>query len=607
MSNSHAQSSRRFRKTFLLLDPYDSYGVAIARHCLDRLGIRPVALFTDVSMRAFFRGTFPEIESDFFEERINIGGRDIVDLAQELALRYDIVGVAPYLEYHLERLAPVVDALDLDFNSSAVLARCRDKHALKSHLAASGIAVPQTRQVRSLSDAIAAQKELDRFVLKPNAGYSNQDVGFFDGQTDAATLAKHLERGQSFVAEEFVGGQEFSINGQVDEDGTPHVLSIFTGERTFANGRESVYRHAWQLRKSDTRFSPIAAYAMDIVRHLELVRIPFHLEVRLAEDGTPRLVDVGARLIGNELAFMLGRLHGGRLDAIELACRGYLGLDCAPRALDWAAYDEKTFVRVYGVSTREEVIATLEGVDAVEALPAFVRWVKKPAVGQKTDVTLDLNSLPFAVDLLVDGDEHEGRTIARQVEDAIRWNHPAPTFVEKARAEQTRLVGRLRPRAKMTVDNIAAIVKSRSARTDDDSGASAAASLAASRTHDDDTKQGFKKDLKQGLKRNLWPALSHVVKREREPSLRTWGFDVDGHGRLTYQGVDIATLASTHGSPLYVVLDDKLRQNALAYQSATSGAKVEVGFSYKTNPVPGLCARLHELGIGAECISPYEL
>ncbi len=268
MSVPNSQSPRALRRTFLLLDPYDSYGIAIARYALDRLGIRPIALFSDAAMRAYFRRTFPEIESDLFEDRINLEGRDVVTVARALAERYDIVGVAPYLEYHLEQLAPVVDALELPFNSAAVLARCRDKHALKSALAKRGVAVPKTRAVRNLDEATDAQAAFGRFVLKPNAGYSNQNVGFFDRQTDRLTLAKHLSLGRSFVAEEYVGGQEFSLNGQIDEDGTPHLLSIFTGERTFANGRESVYRHAWQLRTSDPRFAPLAAYAAEVVQNL---------------------------------------------------------------------------------------------------------------------------------------------------------------------------------------------------------------------------------------------------------------------------------------------------------------------------------------------------
>ena len=39
----------------------------------------------------------------------------------------------------------------------------------------------------------------------------------------------------------------------------------------------------------------------------------------------------------------------------------------------------------------------------------------------------------------------------------------------------------------------------------------------------------------------------------------------------------------------------------------TAAAEVDVFYSYKTNPVPAVLHRLHERGIGAEVISPYEL
>jgi diaminopimelate decarboxylase len=80
----------------------------------------------------------------------------------------------------------------------------------------------------------------------------------------------------------------------------------------------------------------------------------------------------------------------------------------------------------------------------------------------------------------------------------------------------------------------------------------------------------------------------------------TWGLEIGSNGTLWSSGVDLAAVAAEHGTPLHVVRADRLDANAAA-------AGGDVFYSYKTNPIPAVLARLHAHGIGAEVISPYEL
>ncbi len=92
-----------------------------------------------------------------------------------------------------------------------------------------------------------------------------------------------------------------------------------------------------------------------------------------------------------------------------------------------------------------------------------------------------------------------------------------------------------------------------------------------------------------------------------EPGL--WGLQVSGEGRLSYQGIDLPALCQRRGSPVHVVLAERLRLAAQAYQAVPPGHAVgaEIYSSYKTNPVPGVLRLLHDQGVGAEVISEYEL
>ena len=88
----------------------------------------------------------------------------------------------------------------------------------------------------------------------------------------------------------------------------------------------------------------------------------------------------------------------------------------------------------------------------------------------------------------------------------------------------------------------------------------------------------------------------------------TWGLEIGSNGSLWSGGVDgvggldLAAVAAEYGTPLHVVRADRLDANA-----APAVSSRDVFYSYKTNPVPTVLARLHAHGAGAEVISPYEL
>jgi diaminopimelate decarboxylase len=88
-----------------------------------------------------------------------------------------------------------------------------------------------------------------------------------------------------------------------------------------------------------------------------------------------------------------------------------------------------------------------------------------------------------------------------------------------------------------------------------------------------------------------------------------WGLTVNGAGHLCADGCDFRELARTYGTPLHVVNTDDLRANYDTFLGAfrREYPQVEIGYSYKTNPVPGVLQTLHGFGACAEVISHYEL
>lgn len=117
------------------------------------------------------------------------------------------------------------------------------------------------------------------------------------------------------------------------------------------------------------------------------------------------------------------------------------------------------------------------------------------------------------------------------------------------------------------------------------------------------------RQAKQLVKR----ALGGVVRHLRGPgdtlTPAQWGMTVTPLGHLAFEGVDLASLREAWGSPLHVVMAERLRQNVADFTAMNDGGRTrgEVYYSYKSNPVPGVLRFIHDLGIGAEVISEYEL
>lgn len=88
-----------------------------------------------------------------------------------------------------------------------------------------------------------------------------------------------------------------------------------------------------------------------------------------------------------------------------------------------------------------------------------------------------------------------------------------------------------------------------------------------------------------------------------------WGAAVSESGDLVLGGCRVADLVERFGTPLIVVDRDRLEADYERFDAAFASLypRVEIAYSYKTNPLPGAIAVLHELGAGAEVISHFEL
>lgn len=118
--------------------------------------------------------------------------------------------------------------------------------------------------------------------------------------------------------------------------------------------------------------------------------------------------------------------------------------------------------------------------------------------------------------------------------------------------------------------------------------------------------------LRTIVKRAVLRALNAHDKRDGAPLSQPaslWGLEADPAGRLVWDGCRLDELAREFGTPLHVVSRKRLEDNYRTFRDAFSSRypRVDVGYSYKTNPLPGVIRALHDFGASAEVISHFEL
>lgn len=427
---SRAPASSNAETEYLIQDPHHEYAARFIEHLYRTYGYRAVCFYTDRRERFFYQPDYRVLRSECIAASYDVSARDLSRFSAHVASAHSIAAVIPFNEPTVAPAVELARLLGLGWAQPDVMRRFHDKFALKDYIRANhpDVRMNASRRAESVADVLAARRDpaYRRFVLKPNNGFGNRSIGLFDQTTEARVLESYLGRlqGTPVVMEQFIDGDEYFINGQVDDRGEVCVVAIFEYVRVPANGRHNIDSETLLVSHRDPRFTGLAAYAQQVVRATELRRSPFHLELKVSGQG-PCLIEVGARLAGHGNALLCEDLHGPQLDLFALAAHYYLKADdFGPVPLDWDAYDASAVRYVHGVAERHERIYRLEGMREVESLPEFHKWVRKPLVGAYVEPTRDLLSMPYS--LILKGASQEQLTAATaKVRQILQINRSA--------------------------------------------------------------------------------------------------------------------------------------------------------------------------------------
>lgn len=391
--------------TAVLLDPYDWYAAQFIAHIYRDYRVRTVAVHRSWRTRLVMQPRCPVLNSDAVAAHYMLPPGPTVELARLLSRRHDVVAVVPHDEGAVLPLAELACELGLSWAQPDLLESFGCKSALKSRVQRCDPGV-RINLHASVADASAvrawvSEHGISRFVLKPERGSGNRDVAFFDAHASDDDVAAYLDAmTEPVLAEEFVDGDEYWVNGQVDEHGQVTVTGVGCYDRRPANGKPNVAYAGYGIPSDSDVFGALSTYAVQVLTALGLRRSPFHLEAKVDGAG-PCLIELGARFGGSLMARSSSWRHG--VDLVAVATAGYLpgsitGDRPAART-DWTRADAHLIAQVYGITSYRGMIAEVSGLAEMPREPGFCFWIKRPAVGDRVVPTLDLVQKPWALTL----------------------------------------------------------------------------------------------------------------------------------------------------------------------------------------------------------------
>lgn len=237
-------------------------------------------------------------------------------------------GVVAGFEYTVPEAADLARALGLPALSRETTEAVRQKDVMRERCRQYAIAVPGSVPVTA--DDVGEPPFPFPVVVKPVDWGGSLMVRLARDADEYLRACEEIHRAGEVkfhnnprrvaLAEEFVEGPEFSIEGWVDGDGM-HLASITT---KFVSAPPQFFEMGHVATPPErSPYGPLlTAFAGRVVDAFDINVGPFHIETRIAADGRPYLIEVGARLAGDYIPELI---HAGPgvdlyLAAVDAAC-----------------------------------------------------------------------------------------------------------------------------------------------------------------------------------------------------------------------------------------------------------------------------------------------
>ena len=260
----------------------------------------------------------------------------VLDKITDFHRSHPINGVVTFWERDVLLAAKVSQRLGLPGLNIQSARKSRDKFMMRETLARHGMPGPRFKKVEDLNDFREGLKEIGfPAVLKPLSGTGGRNVVKIDSaeeeelETTFATLHQLSQPLQDplyccnpgkFVLEEYIDGDEVSIEGFVDED-TIHLIAItdkspLRGPYFVEVGDLMPSLHSKKIQEQ------IMTVTKESIKALGYNNCGIHGELKLSKAG-PRIIEIAARLGGDYLCDFVEMIY--EIDMVKAVLEIALG------------------------------------------------------------------------------------------------------------------------------------------------------------------------------------------------------------------------------------------------------------------------------------------
>ena len=195
----------------------------------------------------------------------------------------------------------VANRLGLTGNSLECTKKSTNKHIMRLAFEANGDPSPKSIIVNSAEDITEAGMRFP-IIIKPSDRSGSRGIMKLEslcGAENAIKLAKEQSFADEAVAEEFVEGKEYSIEG-ISYRGTHHILTVTEKFTTGApNFIETGHLQPADLPGDITdKIRKVVIHALD---SLEIENGASHSEIKINSMGEIYLIEIGGRMGGDEI------------------------------------------------------------------------------------------------------------------------------------------------------------------------------------------------------------------------------------------------------------------------------------------------------------------
>lgn len=400
-------------------------------------GARPVALLEDLAVRALVQGRRRGLETHQVNQAVELAATPAVGAAADFSWavdfeqpgrcvawarervaagqRFDVVfGVREFAQV---AVAEVAEATGAPGNPPAVVDRVHHKDVCREMLAGAGFMQPA---FQVCGDVRAAERFLESsdgpWVVKPRDGMGSLGVSLVTGRGDLPGAVAGLPGGVPFLVEEFVVGQEFSVEG-LFLGGQPHVLAV-TGKELYEAARFVEAGHVLpapipQAWRREIEHATVAA-----LRALEVRFGVFHVELWWTARGVV-LGEVHVRGGGDWIHLMLEHAIPG-LELFGLVYDDALGRPVVPPLAPTRA------AAVRFLAPPPGRLVGIEGWEAVAGHPAVLRADLAVRPGAEIKPVRQSDDRVGAIVVGADTPE-QARQLVSELADTVRFTVEPPT------------------------------------------------------------------------------------------------------------------------------------------------------------------------------------